>query len=133
MVWRLAFAPSEKGVFVTKDRKKKDKKAGKKDAKSSSSASRTKKATKTLQAISENPIIADVVAAALIGMASALKDSDKARRLAADAGDQLEKLSKAGAKQGNAMWELALDVGRRTLETLAGDEGRPAKGRKSRQ
>jgi hypothetical protein len=55
-------------------------------------------------------------------MASALKDSDKARKLAGDAGDRLNALSKAGAKQGNPMWDLALDVGRRALETLAGEE-----------
>ena len=58
-----------------------------------------------------------MVAAALVAMASALKDSDKARRLANDAGDQLGELSKKSAKQGNAMWDLALDIGRRTLET----------------
>lgn len=97
-----------------KDKKdKKQKKGKKKDGAS--------KAAKTLQALSENRLVADVVAAALIGMASALKDSEKARRLASDAGDELEKLSKAGAKQGNAMWDLALDVGRRALETLASE------------
>lgn len=126
----LSILAAKEGGFVSKDKKKKAKKAGKKDGRNGSA--RTRKATKTLQAISENPIVADVVAAALIGMASALKDSDKARRLAADAGEQLEKLSKASARQGNAMWDLALDIGRRTLETLAGDEERPAKGRKSR-
>lgn len=125
----LCIRATKEGGFVSKD-KKKAKKAGKKDGRNGS-ATRTKKATKTLRAISENPIVADVVAAALIGMASALKDSNKARRLAADAGEQLEKLSKASARQGNAMWDLALDIGRRTLETL-GDEEKPVKGRKSR-
>jgi len=81
--------------------------------------------------LSQNPLVADVVAAALVSMAAALKDSEKAKRLATDAGDQLNAMSKKGAKQGNAMWDLALDVGRRTLETLAGEEAARAKsGRK---
>ena len=82
-----------------------------------------KKAAKGLQALSENPVVADVVAAALVSMAAALKDSDKARRLANEAGDQLNALSKKSAKQGNAMWDMALDIGRRTLETLATEGG----------
>ena len=80
------------------------------------------KAAKSLHALSQNPLVADVVAAALVSMAAALKDSDKARRLANDAGDHLNALSKKSTKQGDAMWDLALDVGRRTLETLAGEE-----------
>ncbi len=87
---------------------------------------------KSLKAIGQNPLVADVVAAALIGMASALKDSDKARRMANDAGDQLSALSKSGAKKGNAMWELALDIGQRALETLGSDDGGRGKGSKSR-
>ena len=130
---RLSSPIPIRGNSVPKDKKKKpDDKKGKKGKKKAAGSASTK-AAKTLQALSENPIVADVVAAALIGMASALKDSDKARRLAGDAGDQLEKLSKASAKQGNAMWELALDVGRRTLETLAGEEAGRVKGGKSRQ
>ena len=114
---------------MSKDKKKKkDKKAG------NGSAIRKvpKKAAKSLQALTENPLVADVVAAALVSMAAALKDSDKARRLANDAGDQLNALSKKSARQGNAMWDLALDVGRRTLETLAGEEagGKPSRSRK---
>ena len=52
-----------------------------------------------------------------------MKDSRKAQRLAAEAGDELEKLSKKGAERGNAMWQLALEVGRRSLEELA-DSGK---------
>ena len=79
------------------------------------------KAVKTLKSLAENPLVADVVAAALVGMASALKDSDKARKLAGKAGDQLSKMSKRSSKQGSAMWDLALDVGRQTLEALAAE------------
>jgi hypothetical protein len=102
---------------VSKDKKKK------KDKKNNSAIRRMpKKAAKGLQALTENPLVADVVAAALVSMAAALKDSDKARRLASDAGDQLNAISKKSVKEGNAMWDLALDVGRRTLETLAGEQ-----------
>ena len=118
----------KKSVKDGKDKKKRVKKAG-----SVAKAKAPAKAAKSLQAISENPLIAQVVAAALVGMASALKDSNKARRLASDAGDQLNALSKASAKQGSAMWDLALEVGRRATETLAGEERGRGKGRKSRK
>ncbi|HEV2594289.1 MAG TPA: hypothetical protein VGU01_03720 [Sphingomicrobium sp.] len=111
---------------VPKDKKKKDKKHKKSDEVVLSKA--PKKAAKGLQAITQNPLVADVVAAALISMAAALKDSDKARRIASDAGDQLAELSKKSAKQGNAMWDLALDIGRRTLETIAREEGSKGSG-----
>lgn len=120
----------KKGKPVSKDKKKKKDKKHKKDN-GLALGKAPKKAAKGLQAITENPLVADVVAAALISMAAALKDSDKARRIASDAGDQLGQLSKKSAKQGNAMWDLALDVGRRTLETLAGEEG--AKGSSGRR
>jgi hypothetical protein len=111
---------------MAKDKKKKK---GKKDA-SPKPGKVARKAVKKVKALAENPLVADVVAAALVAMASALKDSDKARRLASDAGEQLDAMSKKSAKQGNVMWELALDVGRRALETLATEEGNRAKPRK---
>ena len=117
------------GNAVPKDKKKKQDKKDKKDKKKGNGAA--KKATRSLKALAENPLVADVVAAALVSMAAALKDSDKARRLANDAGDQLSALSKKSAKQGNAMWELALDIGRRTLETL-GEETTRGRGKSSR-
>ena len=124
-----------RGKAVPKEKKKQDEKKSKKGKKKdggSSLAKTPKKASKSLQALTQNPLVADVVAAALISMAAALKDSDKAKKLASDAGDQLGAMSKAGAKQGNAMWDLALDIGRRTLETLAGEEAGRVKGGKGR-
>ena len=117
---------------MSKDKKKKDKK-DKKPKKKAGSGATLAKATKKLEALRQNPIVADVVAAALIGMAAALKDSDKGRKLASDAGDQLNALSKTSAKQGNAMWDLALDVGRRALESLAGEEADRVAAKKPRQ
>lgn len=117
---------------MSKDKKKKNNKKDKKAGNGSAIRKVPKKAAKSLQALTENPLVADVVAAALVSMAAALRDSDKARRLANDAGDQLNALSKKSARQGNAMWDLALDVGRRTLETLAGEEAarKPSRSRK---
>ena len=77
------------------------------------------KAAKSLQALSENPLVADVVAAALVSMAAALKDCDKARRLANGCGRPADSLSKKSTEQGMRMWDLALDVGRKDARDLA--------------
>ena len=110
---------------MAKDKKDKKKSKDKKTAKKGGASvlgKAPKKAAKGLQSLTQNPLVADVVAAALVSMAAALKDSDKARRIASDAGEQLNSLSKKAAKEGNAMWDLALTVGKRTLETLAKDQ-----------
>jgi hypothetical protein len=100
----------------------KDKK-NKKDKKKSSAGT----ASATLKTLSKNPLVADVVAAALVATASALKDTNKARRLAEDAGDELRALAKEGANRSNAMWQLALQVGRHAMETLAKETAKPTK------
>jgi len=103
---------------VAKD-KKKNKKSKKKGVLAAVSSS---KAGKRIKAMTGSAQIADVVATALVATAAALKDSNKARRLAVSAGDELTALSKKGAEQGNAMWQLALDIGKRAMESLVGDE-----------
>jgi hypothetical protein len=112
---------------VSKDKKKKkDKKVSKAGSAKGSG----------LRALAQNPLVADVVAAALVATASALKDSKRARRLATEAADELGKLSKAGAEQGNALWDMALQIGRRSLEALTAEDApkrakpkpRPTKG-----
>jgi hypothetical protein len=105
----------------------KDKKTKKKD-KSGAGSGGSKKTGKTLKGIAQNPLVADIVAAALVATASALKDSKKARQLASEASDELSKLSRAGAEKGNALWEMALQIGRRSLETLSSENS--AKGSK---
>ena len=94
---------------MSKDKKKK---TGKK----------SEKASATLRSLAQSPLVADIVAAALVATASALKDSKRARALAADAADELGKLSKKNAERGNALWDMALQIGRRSLETLVADE-----------
>ena len=99
---------------VSKDKGKKKKKQDRKAAKGTGSS----KLTKSLKGLSQNRLVADVVAAALVATAAALKDSKKAQRHAADAGDELQALAKDGAERGNAMWKLALDIGRRALDEI---------------
>lgn len=79
------------------------------------------KSRSSLKTLASNPLVADVVAAALVATASALKDSKRARALASEAGDELAKLSKAGAEQGSALWEMALQIGKRSLKALAAE------------
>jgi hypothetical protein len=118
--WRAGSGVA-KGQNVAKDKKKKKK--ARKSAKSSVGAAPTKgKVAKRLKSLTKNPLVADVVAAALVATAAALKDSRKARQLAASAGDELEALAKEGAERGNAMWKLAIEVGKRAVDTLMGEE-----------
>jgi len=85
-----------------------------------------------LKALAKNPLAADIVAAALVATASALKDSRRARALATEAGDELARLSKSGARQGEALWDMALQIGRRSLEALTTDENSKSAKSKSR-
>jgi hypothetical protein len=85
------------------------------------------KAGATLKNLAKNPMVADVVAAALVATASALKDSKRARQLALDTGDELRKLAKKGSEDGSALWEMALQIGRRSLDALVSDGAKAAK------
>ena len=109
----------------------KAKKKKKSSSASASASAASAKVTKRLRDISQNPLIADIVAASLVAAASALKDTNKARKLAASAGKELEGLAEKGAQRGNALWQLAMDVGRKSAEALAGEDTRPAKSRKA--
>lgn len=120
----------DKAAAATKDRKagkdkkaRKDGKAGAGKAKAGANGSGG-----TLKRLAENPLVADVVAAALVATASALKDSKKAHALAAAAGDEIEKLAKSGARDGAALWGMALEIGRRAVESFApADAPKPAR------
>lgn len=93
--------------------KKKDKKKDKKADKASRSRG------STLAALAQSPLVADVVASALVATAAALKNPKRARALASEAGEELTKLSRNGVKAGDALWEMALQIGRRSLDALA--------------
>ena len=77
-----------------------------------------KAARKAGAAIASHPAVAEVVAAALVGAAAALRNPKKARALANAGSDKLEALGKDAADKGSALWALALEVGRKSLETL---------------
>ena len=96
---------------MAKDKKKKDKKSEKPSS-----------VKEGFKAFTDNPLIGEVVAAALVATASALKDSNRAKALASHAGEELEKLSKAGADRGGALWEMALQIGKRSLEAMTADK-----------
>ena len=104
---------------MAKDKKKK----GKKDAKLDG----VTKVSKRLRELTRNPLVADLVAATLVATAAALKDSKKAHRLAASAEKDLEELARKGGQTGSALWQLALDVGRKSLDALGETGTTPAK------
>jgi hypothetical protein len=104
---------------VSKDKKKKNgKKSDDKKRTKNKQAAAGPSVTERLDALTRNPVIAEVVSTALVAMASALKDSKKARQLATEAGDEISKLAKEGAERGNALWDMALQIGRHSLEAL---------------
>ena len=107
---------------MSKDKKKK------KDKRSSKSGS-------ALKSLAQNPMVADIVATALVATAAALKDSKRARALASGASDELVKLSKTGVKSGEALWDMALQIGRRSLDELVGGSkpAKPAKAAKAKK
>jgi len=107
----------------------KDKK-NKKKGKSDRAASAGSIVTDRLREMTSNPLVADIVAAALVGAAAALKDTRKAEQLANSAEKDLQKLTRKSADRGNALWQMALDVGRKSIEAL-GSESAPKKTRKS--
>lgn len=114
---------------MSKDKKKKQKSDDKGSKAKKGKSKGARKAVDKLQKLAQNPLVADVVAAALVGMATALKDSEKAKKLAGKASDQLNKMAKSNAKQGGAMWDLAMNIGRQTLDALADDVGKGNRGK----
>ena len=115
---------------LAKDKDKKKKKKGKKGGKGSDSVSSASAAVTRLKAISQNPRVAELVAQPW-SRPRALRDTKRAQKLAANAEVELRELAKSGSKRGSELWQLALDVGRRSLEAVSGDEAKP-KPRKAR-
>lgn len=98
---------------------KKEKKAAKKAGKPLDMGAKAGKASlKAGMALASHPAVAEVVAAALVGAAAALRNPKKARALANAGSEKLEALGKEAADKGSALWALAIEVGRRSLETF---------------
>lgn len=81
--------------------------------------------------------MSEIVAAALVGAAAALRDPNKARQLAASVGEEIEQAAKGAAGQGAAIWQLAMDVAKRSVDALSavakGDAGTKAKKKKKKK
>lgn len=69
--------------------------------------------------LASNPLVAEVVAATLVAAAAAIKDPKKARAIAESAGDELERAAKGTSQTGAAMWQLAVDVAKRSVSALS--------------
>lgn len=79
------------------------------------------------QKLSDNPIVLEVVAAALVASAAALRDPAKARALAAAAANELETVAEGAAGRAGALWQLALDIARKSLDAIGADLPAPKK------
>lgn len=93
-------------------------------------AAKVQKVVKGAKAIAQNPMTTEVVAATLVAAAAALRNPKKAQALALEAADDLKKAAKSGV-DGGALWQLALDVARRSIDEI-GKEGGGKKAKKAK-
>lgn len=91
---------------------------GKKAAKAHGAAGKLRKASAK---IAKSPVVAEVVAATLVAAAAALRNPKKARAIAESAADEIGTASKQIADRGSALWKLAMDVARETMDAIAGE------------
>jgi hypothetical protein len=83
---------------------------------------KVQKVVKGAKKLAQNPMTTEVVAATLVAAAAALRDPKKAKALALEAADDLKKAHKSGA-DGGALWKLALDIARRSIDTVGKENG----------
>ena len=93
-------------------------------------AGKVAKIAKGGRKIARNPMTTEVVAATLVAAAAALRNPKKAQALGREAADDLKKAAKTGV-DGGALWQLALDVARKSIDTLGADDGK-GKGKKAK-
>ena len=94
-------------------------------------SAKVEKVVKGAKKIAKNPMTTEVVAATLVAAAAALRDPKKAKALALEAADDLKKAAKSGA-DGGALWKLALDVARRSIDAVGKEDG-AKKGKKAKK
>lgn len=97
---------------------------GKRKAPKAGKAPKVRKVVDGARKLAANPAVTEVVAATLVAAAAALRDPKKARAMAAEAASELRQAAKSGA-EGGALWQLALDVAQRSMDTLG--TGKPKK------
>ena len=86
--------------------------------------SKAAKVTADAKRAAKNPAAAEVVAATLVAAAAALRNPKKAQALALEAADDIKRAAKSGINSGEAMWKLAMDVARRSIDALGPDSGK---------
>ena len=86
-------------------------------------AAKVKKVVAKAKSIAKSPAASEIVAATLVAAAAALRDPKKARALAAEAADDLKKAAQKGV-DGGALWQLALDVARRSVDAIGSEGGK---------
>jgi hypothetical protein len=85
-------------------------------------AAKVEKVMKGAKKIASSPATTEIVAATLVAAAAALRDPKKARALAAEAAHDLKQAAKTGV-DGGALWQLALDVARRSIDAIGEEKG----------
>jgi DeoR/GlpR family transcriptional regulator of sugar metabolism len=98
-----------------------DRNVAKKDKKKDKPKSAAERVRKKAVKIATNPVVAEVVASTLVAAAAAMRNPKKARAIAEAAADEIESASKQMADRGSALWKLALDVARRSIDTIGGE------------
>ena len=92
---------------------KDDKKKSKSKKKKADGKAKVAKVLKGAKKIAQNPMAAEIVAATLVAAAAALRNPKRAAKTGVD---------------GGALWQLALDVARRSIDAIAAEAGEPKKG-----
>ena len=100
----------------------KAKKAAPKKAPAKVKKTLTKAKSKAVK-LATNPVVAEVVASTLVAAAAAMRNPKKARAMAAEAADELNEMAGQAASKSGALWQLALDLARRSIDALGGDDG----------
>ena len=116
--------PAGGEATVAKD--KDDKKKSKSKKKKADGKAKVAKVLKGAKKIAQNPMAAEIVAATLVAAAAALRNPKKAQALAVEAADDLKKAAKTGV-DGGALWQLALDVARRSIDAIGAEADEPKK------
>jgi hypothetical protein len=113
--------------------KKKDK-GGKKDAKGIKLAKPLRKAGKEALKLAREPAVAEIVAAALLSAAAALRGDKGAAKAGKEGAEAAAEVGRRASKTGDALRTLALDLARRTLDNwerparAKGGSGKDGKG-----
>ena len=94
-------------------------------------AAKVQKVVKSAKKMAQHPMATEVVAATLVAAAAALRNPKKAQALALEAADDLKKAAKSGV-DGGALWQLALDVARKSIDEI-GNEGAGKKAKKAKK